>query len=80
MICEFCNRTVTRTTKKIRKNFSKEWRQETIDACYDCHKTFHKFCSEMQLATIYNTLELLNTHEDLLKYKIWIRKQREGVV
>jgi protein-arginine kinase activator protein McsA len=92
MICEFCNRTVkeitkhhlipktTHSKKKIKNRFSKEKRQETVNVCHDCHKTFHKFYSEMQLALEYNTLELLGYQEDLKRYKLWIVKQREGIV
>jgi len=92
MTCKFCNREVqsttrhhlipraTHTKKKIRRKFSKEQRQETIDVCCDCHTTFHTFCSEMMLATNYNTLELLNSHLHMKRYKEWVGKQREGVV
>lgn len=92
MICEFCNREVCLTTrhhliprtthskKKIRRKFTKQERQETIDVCCDCHKTIHNFIGEMILATNFNTLMLLKEHHYLKKYKNWIEKQREGIV
>ena len=92
MNCVFCNRDVSITTKhhlipktthskkKIRKRFSKDQRQETIDVCCDCHKTFHKFFTEMELATKYNTLKLLIDARQLSKYRNWIVKQRENIV
>jgi hypothetical protein len=92
MMCVFCNREVSFTTrhhlipktthskKKIRKRFPKERRVETIDVCCDCHKTIHKFIPEMQLATEYNSLDLLLSHPELQNFKIWIVKQREGIV
>lgn len=91
-MCTFCNREVLFTTrhhlipktthskKKIKKRFSKERRMETIDVCCDCHKTFHQFISEMHLALYFNTLELLEADPKLQTYKLWIVKQREGIV
>lgn len=92
MICVFCSRDVLITTrhhlipktthskKKIKNSFSKEQRMETIDVCCDCHKTIHKVIPEMQLATEYNTLEMLNSHNKLQNFKLWIIKQHEGIV
>ena len=92
MTCAFCERQVLVTTrhhliprkthskKKIRKRFSKEERNETVDFCLDCHKTVHKFYGEMELAISFNTLDLLLESPKLNNYKIWIVNQREGIV
>ena len=89
MICEFCKRDVSNTTrhhlipkathskKKVKRKFSKNEMHETIDVCCDCHKTFHEFCSEMTLAIRYNTLRLLNSHKHLARFKKWIIKQKQ---
>ena len=91
-MCEFCDREVSFTTKhhlvprsthskkKIKNQFSKDERRATIDVCCDCHKTFHRFFSEKELAVKFYTLQLLNQEPKLIKYKTWIQDQREGIV
>jgi len=90
-ICECCERNdvglskhhlIPRTThknKRIKKLFpTKEERNETTYVCILCHKAFHDFFKEKELALDYNTLEKLKNHPAIQKHIKWVKKQQPG--
>jgi hypothetical protein len=65
------------STKKFRKLFDKMFmRTHGIWICKDaCHRQIHRFISEKEMGLIYNTKELLLTHEEVKKYIDWRKKR-----
>lgn len=40
-----------------------------------CHSKIHSLFSETELARVYNTIEALRGHEDIMKFVKWLRKK-----
>ena len=87
--CEMCEREMELTFHHLipKQVHSKNWckkkfsRQEMktrgIDICKDCHSHLHTQYSHAQLARELNTLELILTNEDILRFIGWVSKQRK---
>ncbi|MFW5794626.1 MAG: HNH endonuclease [Bacillota bacterium] len=85
--CEMCGRDkliitahhlipkTTHTSKYVKKNFSDERKDLTIDLCKACHKTLHATFTEKELARSYNTLDSLMKSELIAKFIKWVKKQ-----
>lgn len=85
--CEMCGRNnlivtahhlvpkTTHTSKYVKKNFSDEQMNITVDLCKACHKTVHATFTEKELARSYNTLDALTRAENISKFVKWVRKQ-----
>lgn len=56
---------------------SEERKTRGANLCMDCHPTVHKFITESDLARIYNTIEKLKTHPEIVKYIPWVVKQKK---
>jgi len=68
----------THKNKKIKKLFTKEERNKKINVCQPCHKAFHTFFTEKELATDYNTLDKLKENGAIQKHIEWVKKQKSG--
>jgi hypothetical protein len=69
----------THKNKRIQKMFSRdEMVHRKSDVCQPCHKAFHTFFTEKELALRYNTLEKLNAHPAVQKHLKWVKKQKPG--
>ena len=89
MICELCERDVsgitehhlvpkcTRKRKYVKRTFDKEYLEETIEVCTECHSTIHKFFDGNELARDLYTKELLLENEKMQKFLGWVKKQKE---
>ena len=80
--CEVCERVVARTKhhlipRELHRSLSKDTRYSkellgrTINICRMCHSTIHRFFTNAELASKYNTLELLLSNEKMFKYAKW---------
>lgn len=88
--CELCGRERELTfhhfipkclhkNKWFKKNFTKEEMSKGINICkHDCHPQIHRFISEKELGRYWNTLKLLLSHPEVLKYVNWVKKQQGG--
>jgi len=86
-VCELCKREeieitahhlvpkTTHSSKYVKKNFSVEQMNTTVDLCKACHKTVHATFTEKELSRSYHTLSLLNQSEPIYKFAKWVRKQ-----
>ncbi len=84
-LCELCGREKPLTfhhlipkkvhkNKWFRKNFSKEDRLFLgIDVCRECHDHIHVIFSEKELGRQFNTLELISSHPEIIKFVQWIK-------
>ena len=62
------------------KQFSKEeMATRGIEICSDCHVTIHKLIDNKTLGLVYNTKELLLTHDGIAKFVDWVKKQAKRV-
>jgi len=89
--CELCERERTTTfhhlvpkkshkRSRVTKLHTKEYMNAIgVDLCKSCHKTVHKFFTHMELALEYYTLDLLKGNEKLMKFVIWLKKQKKDV-
>ena len=68
----------THKNKKVKKNYTKEERNKKINVCQPCHKAFHTFFTEKELAFYHNTLEKLLSYPAIQKHIGWVRKQKSG--
>lgn len=87
--CELCEREVSTTSHHLipRQVHSKNWckrmftREETktrrADLCRDCHPMVHQYFSHAELGRTYNTVEMLLTHEKVIKFVTWVSKQHK---
>jgi len=88
MICELCemefdslteHHLIPRThhnNKKIAKLFTPDQMKETIDICRKCHDQIHMFIKEKDMATTYNTLQMLKNHTEVYNYLEWKKKRQ----
>ena len=86
-ICEMCGRQdliitehhlipkTTHSSKFVKKNFSIDEINKTVNLCKSCHKTIHATFTEKELAKSYNTLEFLMKEEQIFSFIQWVRKQ-----
>jgi hypothetical protein len=87
-ICPICTRenqqltfhhTIPKTlhsTKYYKKNFTKEQMDAGIFICRLCHNNIHNFISEKEMGREYNTLEKLLSHEKVINYIPFAKKQK----
>ena len=70
----------THSKKSISKKYTKEYMNKNgVMLCkHYCHPQIHKFYSEKELATNFNTLELLKQDEQISKYVKWRVKQTKN--
>ena len=65
--------------KKNKKAFSrqevKEW---VVLLCRPCHRNIHTVCTNKELEREYNTLEALQVHPEIAKFRDWIRTKPDG--
>lgn len=90
MRCPLCGRDqpltkhhlIPRTVHKnkwFKKRFTREEMGTGVDVCRDCHSAIHKYIpSEKELGRSFNTLELLQEHEELSRYVKWLSRQRRA--
>jgi len=83
--CALCGRAGVRTTrhhliprmkhitKRTRRLYDAERRQETVDLCKPCHAHVHATLSEKELADSFNTIETLSSHPEIQRFVGWIR-------
>ena len=64
--------------KRIKRLFTKDERNKKVDVCQPCHKAFHTFFTEKELAINYNTLDKLKANESIQKHIEWVKKQKSG--
>ena len=88
--CELCKRgeiettrhhLIPRTThknKKTKKETEHEDRIKTVPLCRPCHSQIHRIFTEKQLEREWNTIELLLTHPDVIKFVRWIEGRPVG--
>jgi len=86
-VCELCEREpieitahhlVPKTThgnKYVKKNFSVEEMNTTVNLCKACHKTVHATFTEKELSRSYFTFDSLRNDEMIVKFVNWVRKQ-----
>ena len=92
-ICELCGRTVSRLTKhhliprtrhknkKNKKNFDRvEVKERVAWLCRPCHSNVHVVVDNKDLEYNFNTLELLASHPEVIKFTNWIKKKPHGTV
>ena len=86
-VCPTCNRSThlsfhhfmprkVHRRSYFKKNFSKTELNEGVSLCNQCHRAVHKFYDEMHLAKHLNSLELLQSNEELTKHFEWLAKQK----
>ena len=87
--CELCGSTIDElnfhhliprtlhSNKWFEKRYDKEFmRNHGIMVCkYICHGQIHRFISEKQMGTTYNTLEKLLEHPDVSNFIEWRKKR-----
>jgi hypothetical protein len=88
--CSLCHRVTKRGTtghhliprtchsnKWFKKRFTRERMNQIVDVCRDCHKAIHRLIpDEKELGRSYNTVEALQSHEEINKFIRWVRRQR----
>jgi hypothetical protein len=86
-VCPVCTRELELTahhlipktlhsTKWYQKNFTKEQMDEVVYVCRLCHNGLHQFISEKEMGREYNTLEKLLSHEKVINFIPWAKKQK----
>lgn len=60
-------------TRRTRRLYDAERRNETVDLCRPCHGHIHATLSEKDLADSYNTIEALKSHPEIHKFIDWVR-------
>lgn len=85
--CELCEREVETTSHHLipRQVHSKNWckrmftklerKNRRANLCGDCHPMVHQYFSHAELGRIYNSVEMLLTHEKVIKFITWVAKQ-----
>lgn len=86
-VCEMCDREVDETSqhhlipqtrhsnKKNKKLFDrKEVKERKVDLCQPCHSKIHSVFTEKELERTYNTLEIIQSHPEIVKFIVWIQK------
>ena len=68
----------THKRKRIKSFFGVEERNRGIWVCRSCHSALHKFCTNIELAETYNTIQALLSHEEIYKYVKWAKKQKKS--
>jgi len=64
--------------KWYKKNYSQIDLDKGIDICQDCHEAIHDFISEKDLGRDYNSLSLLLTHDKIINFVSWVKKQKKA--
>jgi len=67
----------THSSKFVKKNFSSNEMNKTIDVCLSCHKNIHTSFSEKDLARTYNNRDILLSSDRISKFADWIRDKPE---
>lgn len=70
----------THKRKRIQKKYSIEERNQGIWICRSCHSVLHKFCTNLELAETYNSVQALLSHEAIHKYVEWAKKQKKSYI
>ena len=47
-----------------------------VDLCTLCHRNIHDFITEKEMGREYNTLEKVLSHEKVITYIPWAKKQK----
>ena len=59
--------------KYVKKRFTSDQMNETIDLCKACHKTVHANFSEKELARSFNTIETLRSTSQMSRFIRWVK-------
>ena len=70
----------THKRKRIQKKFTIEDRNQGIWVCRSCHSALHKFCTNMELAETYNSIETILSNPSIEKYIKWAKKQKKAYI
>jgi len=86
--CELCRRAGLDLTRhhliprkqhrrrSCRERFDREERQTRIAMlCRPCHSTVHATLSEKELEAVFNTIDALAQHPEIMKFVAWVRRQ-----
>jgi hypothetical protein len=60
--------------KRVKRDLDREARHQKIKVCQPCHSKIHSVFTEKELEREWNTLEKLQSHPEIAKFIIWIRK------
>lgn len=86
--CELCGRNQELSSHHLipkqvhsknwcKKMFSKgEMNNRRANLCKLCHTTLHKFFTHRELGEVYNTIEKLMLSEKIIKFLVWVKKQK----
>ncbi len=75
-ICSLCEREMPNGSYTSHHLVPKAYKgQETVDLHKICHDKIHHTFSESELARFYHTIDRLLTHEEIIKFVKWVRKQ-----
>ena len=59
--------------KIVRKKFTRDQLNTTINLCRPCHNQIHAIFTEKELERNYNSLETLTTHAEIIAFVEWIK-------
>lgn len=60
-------------------SFVKDPNTYGVDIFNDCHSTIHRNISHLELALIYNSVEKLLSHPEIIKFVKWASKQKKKI-
>jgi 5-methylcytosine-specific restriction endonuclease McrA len=88
--CELCRRAGPALTRhhlipktrhkneRVRRDSTREDRQQVILVCRACHNQIHALLTEKQLERDFNSVTLLASHPDIARFVEWIRDKPPG--
>lgn len=74
-VCPFCNRSGIPKFSDHHFTPKSQGGRETTPICLDCHRSIHSWFTVKELATTYNTIEALLSHEGFAKHIAWLSKR-----
>jgi len=52
--------------------------KDTVLVCINCGDMLHKLISNKEMKTMYNTVEVINSHPDVIKWAKWVSKKPDS--
>jgi len=60
--------------KRVKRDLEREDMNKKIKICQPCHSKIHSVFTEKEMEREWNTLEKLQSHPEVAKFIVWIRK------
>ena len=82
MVCPLCNRPMIEGPSVDLHHLIPKSRKgrETVLIHLICHRKIHSVFTEKELATKYNTIEKLQTHEEIQNFITWVKNKHPEFV